>query len=79
MLKSTALLLDSIIRNSVCTMPAKKFWPSSVNKKKNCNPYFSVIMITVLIMNYVISTIRNVYLRLSMYYRGQNTLVVNVT
>jgi hypothetical protein len=28
-------------------MPAKKFWPSlSVNsKKKNCNPYFIVIMI----------------------------------
>jgi preprotein translocase subunit SecE len=36
-------------------MPAKKFWPSlSVNsKKKNCNPYFIVIMITVLIMNVI--------------------------
>jgi hypothetical protein len=64
------------------TMPAKKFWPSlSVNyKKKNCNPYFIVIMITVLIMNvifwvvnfktqnyFVISTTQNVYLRLFMY------------
>jgi preprotein translocase subunit SecE len=64
-------------------MPAKKFWPSlSVNskKKKNCNPYFIVIMITVLIMNvifwvvnfktqnyFVISTTQNIYLRLSMY------------
>jgi hypothetical protein len=64
-------------------MPAKKFWPSlSVNskKKKNCNPYFIVIMITVLIMNvifwvvnfktqnyFVISTTHNVSLRLSMY------------
>jgi preprotein translocase subunit SecE len=49
-------------------------------KKKNCNPYFIVIMITVLIMNvifwvvnfktqnyFVISTTQNVYLRLSMY------------
>jgi preprotein translocase subunit SecE len=38
------------------TMPAKKFWPSlSVNskKKKNCNPYFIVIMITVLIMKVI--------------------------
>jgi hypothetical protein len=37
------------------TMPAKKFWPSlSVNsKKKMCNPYFIVIMITVLIMNVI--------------------------
>jgi hypothetical protein len=63
-------------------MPAKKFWPSlSVNsKKKNCNPYFIVIMITVLIINvifwvvnfitqnhFVISATQNVYLRLSMY------------
>jgi hypothetical protein len=62
-------------------MPAKKFWPSlSVNSKKNnCNPYFIVIMITVLIMKvifwvvnfktqnyFVISTTQNVYLRLSM-------------
>jgi hypothetical protein len=32
-------------------MTAKKFWPSlSVIKKKKCNPYFIVIMITVLIM-----------------------------
>jgi hypothetical protein len=61
------------------TMPAKKFWPSlSGNSKKNsCNPYFIVIMITVLIMNvifwvvnfktqnyFVISTAQNVYLRL---------------
>jgi hypothetical protein len=59
-----------------------QFWPSlSVNsKKKNCNPYFIVIMITVLIMNvifwvvnfktqnyFVISTTQYVYLRLSMY------------
>jgi preprotein translocase subunit SecE len=66
----------------MCTIPAKKFWPSlSVNsKKQNCNPYFIVIMITVLIMNvicwvvnfktqnyFVISTTQNVYLRLSMY------------
>jgi hypothetical protein len=49
-------------------------------KKKICNPYFIVIMITVLIMNvifwvvnfktqnyFVISTTQNVYLRLSMY------------
>jgi hypothetical protein len=49
-------------------------------KKKKCNPYFIVIMITVLIMNvilwvvnfktqnyFVISTTQNVYLRLSMY------------
>jgi hypothetical protein len=49
-------------------------------KKKNCNPYFIVIMITVLIMNvifwvvnfktenyFVISTTQNVYLRLSVY------------
>jgi hypothetical protein len=48
-------------------------------KKKTCNPYFIVIMITVLIMNvifwmvnfktqnyFVISTTQNVYLRLSM-------------
>jgi hypothetical protein len=63
------------------TMPAKKFWSLSVNsKKKKCNPYFIVIMITVLIMNvifwvvnfktqnyFVISTTQNVYLRLSMY------------
>jgi F0F1-type ATP synthase membrane subunit a len=48
-------------------------------KKKKCNPYFIVIMITVLIMNvifwvvnfktqhyFVISTTQNVYLRLSM-------------
>jgi hypothetical protein len=72
-----------LLRNySTSTMPAKKFWPSlSVNsKKKNCNPYFIVIMITVLIMNvifwvvnfktqnyFVISTTQNVYLRLSMY------------
>jgi uncharacterized membrane protein len=63
-------------------MPAKKFWASlSVNsKKKNCNSYFIVIMITVLIMNvifwvvnfntqnyFVISTTQNVYLRLFMY------------
>jgi hypothetical protein len=36
-------------------MPAKKFWPSlSVNsKKKNCNPYFIIIIITVLIMNVI--------------------------
>jgi hypothetical protein len=47
-------------------------------KKKNCNPYFIVIMITVLIMKdifwvvnlktqnyFVISTTQNVYLRLS--------------
>jgi hypothetical protein len=36
-------------------MPATKFWPSlSVNSKnKNCNPYFIVIMITVLIMNVI--------------------------
>jgi uncharacterized transporter YbjL len=62
------------------TMPATKFWPSlSVNsKKKNCNPYFIVIMITVLIMNvifwvvnfktenyFVIFTAQ--HLRLSMY------------
>jgi preprotein translocase subunit SecE len=61
-----------------CTMADKKFWPSlSVNSKKNCNPYFIVIMITVLIMNvifwvvnfktqnyFVISTAQNVYLRL---------------
>jgi hypothetical protein len=51
-----------------------------LKKKKNCNPYFIVIMITVLIMNvifwevnfktqnyFVISTTQNVYLRLSMY------------
>jgi preprotein translocase subunit SecE len=49
-----------------------------VIQKKNCNPYFIVIMITVLIMNvifwvvnfktqnyFVISTTQNVYLRLS--------------
>jgi hypothetical protein len=69
-----------IVRHS--TMPAKKFWPSlSVNsKKKNCNPYFIVIMITVLIMNvifwvvnfktqkyFVISTTQKVCLRLSRY------------
>jgi hypothetical protein len=49
-------------------------------KKKNCNPYFIVIMITVLIMNvifwvvnfktqnyFIISTTQNVYLTLSMY------------
>jgi hypothetical protein len=63
-------------------MADKKFWPSlSVNsKKKKCNPYFIVIMITVLMTisyflggkfqnsNYfVISTTQNVYLRLSMY------------
>jgi hypothetical protein len=49
-------------------------------KKKICNPYFIVIMITVLIMNvifwvvnfktqnyFVISTTQNVYLTLSMY------------
>jgi preprotein translocase subunit SecE len=49
-------------------------------KKKNSNPYFIVIMITVLIMNvifwmvnfksqnyFVISTTQNVYRRLSMY------------
>jgi hypothetical protein len=49
-------------------------------RKKKCNPYFIVIMITVLIMNvifwvvnfktqnyFVISTTQNVYLRLSMY------------
>jgi hypothetical protein len=48
--------------------------------KKKCNPYFIVIMITVLIMNvifwvvnfktqnyFVISTTQNVYLRLYMY------------
>jgi hypothetical protein len=52
----------------------------SILKKKNCNPYFIVIMITVLIMNvifwvlnlktqnyFVISTTQNVYLRLFMY------------
>jgi hypothetical protein len=65
-------------------MPAKKFWPSlSVNsKKKYSNPYFIVMMITVLIMNvifwvvnfktqnyFVISTTQNVYLRLSKYVR----------
>jgi hypothetical protein len=51
----------------------------SIQKKKNCNPYFIVIMITVLIMNvifwvvnfktqnyFVISTTQNVYLRLFM-------------
>jgi hypothetical protein len=49
-------------------------------RKSNCNLYFIVIMITVLIMNvifwvvnfktrnyFVISTTQNVYLRLSMY------------
>jgi hypothetical protein len=71
---------DFIDRNR--TMPAKKFWPSlSVNsKKKICNPYFIVFMITILIINvifwvvnfktqnyFVFSTIQNVYLRLSMY------------
>jgi CHASE3 domain sensor protein len=63
-------------------MPAKKFWPSLLTiQKKNCNPYFIVIMITVLIMNvifwvvnfktqnyFVISTTQNVYLRLSIVY-----------
>jgi hypothetical protein len=52
----------------------------SIKKKYNCNPYFIVIMITVLIMNvifwvvnfktqnyFVISTTQKVYLRLSMY------------
>jgi hypothetical protein len=52
----------------------------SLQKKKNCKPYFIVTMITVLIMNvifwvvnfktrnyFVISTTQNVYLRLSMY------------
>jgi hypothetical protein len=51
-----------------------------LKKKYNCNPYFIVIMITVLIMNvifwvvnfktqnyFVISTTQKVYLRLSMY------------
>jgi hypothetical protein len=50
------------------------------NQKKKCNPYFIVIVITVLIINvifwvvnfktqnyFVISTTQNVYLRLSMY------------
>jgi hypothetical protein len=55
-------------------------WSVNSKKKKNCNPYFIVIMITVLIMNvifwvvnfktqnyFVISTTQNVYLRLFMY------------
>jgi preprotein translocase subunit SecE len=38
----------------VGTMPAKKFWPSlSVKSKKKCNPYFIVVMITVLITNVI--------------------------
>jgi hypothetical protein len=55
----------------------QKFWPSlSVNSKKNCNPYFIVVLIMNVIFwvvnfktqNYfVISTTQNVYLRLSMY------------
>jgi hypothetical protein len=62
-------------------MPTKKFLPSFCHfKNKNCNPYFIVIMITVLIMigifwvinfktrNYFgIFYTQNVYLRLSMY------------
>jgi hypothetical protein len=85
-MKSNSQIPKSILRHfansyihTVCT---KKFWPSlSVNsKKKKCNPYFIVIMITVLIIyvifwvvnfkprNYfVISTTQNDYLRLSMY------------
>jgi hypothetical protein len=60
-----------------CTMPAVIVCQF---KKRDCNPYFIVIMITVLIMNvifwvvnfktqncFVFSTTQNVYLRLSMY------------
>jgi preprotein translocase subunit SecE len=56
----------------------KNFGRHCLSIQKNCNPYFIVIMITVLIMNvifwvvnfktqnyFVISTTQNVYLRLS--------------
>jgi hypothetical protein len=53
-------------------MAAKKFWPSlSVNsKKKNCNPYFIVIMITVLIMNVIFWVVN---------FKTQNYFVISTT
>jgi hypothetical protein len=54
------------------TMPAKKFWPSlSVNsKKKKYNPYFIVIMITVLIMNVIFWVVN---------FKTQNYFVISTT
>jgi hypothetical protein len=65
---------------AACCRYAKCSFRVRLHTKKNCNPYFIVIMITVLIMNvifwvvnlktqnyFVISTTQNVYLRLSMY------------
>jgi hypothetical protein len=69
-------------KNSVLCRPKNfgRHCLSIQKKKKNCNPYFIVIMITVLIMNvifwvvnfkiqnyFVISITQDVYLRLSMY------------
>jgi hypothetical protein len=51
----------------IYTMAAKKFWPSiSVPSKKNCKPYFIVIMITDLIMIGIFGW----------YYGGQKILAV---
>jgi hypothetical protein len=75
---------DESFFESHVTMLAKKMLVVIVcqfkKKQKNCNPYFIVIMITVLIMNvifwvgnfktqnyFVIYTIQNLYLRFSMY------------
>jgi hypothetical protein len=75
-------IFESVVLSSVY-YAGQKFLAvilSIQKKKKNCNPYFIVIMITVLIMNvifwvvnfktknyFVISTTQNVYLRLSTY------------
>jgi hypothetical protein len=75
-------LAEAARKRSEVLWRTKNFGRHCVNskKKKNCNPYFIVIMITVLIMNvifwvvnfktqnyFVISTTQKVYLRLSMY------------
>jgi hypothetical protein len=64
-------------------MPAKKFWPSSVNskKKKNCNPYFIVIMITDLIMNvifWVVNFKTQNYFVISTYYTERLPQIIYV-
>jgi hypothetical protein len=78
-----SLPTDSVIVDHAVLCRPKNFGHHclSIQKKKMCNPYFIVIIFTVLIMNvifwvvnfktqnyFVISTTQNVYLRLSMYY-----------
>jgi hypothetical protein len=64
-------------------MPVEKFWPSlcQLKKKKNCNPYFIVIMITVLIMNvifWVVNFKTQNYFVISTYYTERLPQIIYV-